>query len=196
MKTLVAKKGAFGEKYLLNEVRYGGKATLKTYASLAYTGRSIRVKIEAEGQEFYSPYKGDYKNEPVWNADTVEVFLSPYGSEEWYYEVDVAPTGAWYAGHIFNPDGRRGYAHGEDAEKDGILWNIAIKDGWWTTEIEIPFTFLIADEKDIARATQLPWRVNIYRIDNKNDEYLSVCPTNDEDINFHITKGFGKLIFE
>ena len=196
MKTLIAKKGEFGEKYLLRELRYGGEATLKTYASLCYTEKGIRVKIEAQGDEFFTPYKGDYMNETVWNADAVEIFLSPYGSEEWYYEVDFAPTGAWFAGHIFNPNGRRSYNHGEDGAKAGIVWDIKVKNGWWTTEVEIPFTFMIKNEEDIARATQLPWRVNIYRIDHKNDEYLSVCPTGDEEINFHVTKGFGRLIFE
>lgn len=196
MKTLVAKKGEFGEKYLLGEARYGGAATLKTYASLCYTEKGIRVKIEAQGDEFFTPYHGEYKNETVWNADAVEIFLSPYGSEEWYYEVDFAPTGAWFTGHIFNPDGHRGYSHGEDGPKDGVVWKIEVENGWWTTEVEIPFTFMIKNEEDIKRATNLPWRVNIYRIDHKNDEYLSACPTNDEEINFHVTKGFGRLIFE
>ncbi len=196
MKILVAKKGGFGEKYLLGEVRYGGETTLKTYVSFAYTERSIRVKIEAQGDEFFSPYKGDYRNETVWNADAVEIFLSPYGSERWYYEVDFAPTGAWFTGHIFNPDGYRGYSRGENGPKDGIVWDIKVENGWWTTVVEIPFDFMIKNEEELKRATTLPWRVNAFRIDYKNDEYLSVCPTNYEEINFHVPKGFGRLIFE
>lgn len=196
MKTLVAKKGRFGEKYLLGEARYGGKATLKTYVSFCYTEKSLRVKIEAEGEEFFTPYKGEYNNESVWNADAVEIFLFPYGSEEWYYEVDFAPTGAWFTGHIYNPDGRSAYSHGIDGPKEGITRNIKVEKGWWITEAEIPFSFVIKKEEDIARAAQLPWRVNIYRIDYKNGEYLSACPTGDPAINFHVTKGFGRLIFE
>ena len=196
MKTLIAKRNVFGEKYELGELRYGDAATLKTYVSLAYTDTGIRVKIEAEGDEFYTPYKGDYKNESVWNADAVEIFLAPYASKEWYYEVDFAPSGAWFTGHIFNPDGRRAYNHGEDGPKDGVVWDIKVEDGWWTTEVEIPFDFMIKNEEDLKKATKLPWLINVYRIDIKNDEYLSVSPTNDEEINFHIPSGFAQLIFE
>ena len=196
MKTLVAKKGEYGEKYLLGEVRYGGEATLKTYVAFCYTETSVKIKIEAYGDDFYSPYKGDYKNEQVWNADAVEIFLSPYGSEEWYYEVDFAPTGAWFTAHLFNPDGHRGYCHGEDGPAEGVVWDIKVENGCWTTEVEIPFAFMIKNEEDLKKALSLPWRGNIYRIDIKNDEYLSACPTNCDEINFHVPQGFGRLIFE
>lgn len=192
MKTVIVKKNEYGEKYPLKEVLQGKDTTLQTNFSACYTKESIKVRFEAEtGKSLRVAYHGEHV--PVWCADCMEFFLSPYADERWYYEFDLAPDGSYFYAHIHNPDDFTGYSHAIDAE--GLIATTKVTEKLWVMEMEIPFSLMVKKE-DLERVQELPWRFNAYRIDDGNQEFQSVCPTGRQKINFHVPSAFGKLQFE
>ncbi len=184
---------AYGEAQALGLVLQGEKSQLDTRFFMAYTDDGFRVRIEcAIGAPLRSAFEGE--SVPVWQADVVEVFLSPYGKEDWYYEFDFAPNGSFYHGHIYNPDCKTAYAHALD-ELCGVKADIQIRDGVWTTEMFIPFSAMELN-KSLDEIKALPWRFNVYRIDDGGQEYCSFAPTYAQKINFHISSAFADLILE
>ena len=178
----------------LGLVLQGEKPKLGTKFYMLYTKEGIQVRFECEIKgRTHSAFKGEFV--PVWHADAVEVFLSPYGKEDWYYEFDFAPNGSFFHGHIYNPDGRTAYNHAL-SPYHSVRGNIKIKKGLWTTEMFIPFAEMGLSDKSLEEIKSLPWRFNVYRIEDKGQEYTSFAPTRAEIINFHISSAFADLIFE
>lgn len=192
MRVLRITKERFQEKYSLGEVLQGGAPTLKTVVSACYTEDKVCFRIECETDKpLVANYEGEYV--PVWNGDVVEVFVSPYADEHWYYELDVAPNGSNFYARIYNPNDLEGYARGIEASS--LVARTHVEKGVWIVEMEIPFALLVKEE-DVSRAKELPWRGNVYRYDCGNDEYLSLVPTKKELISFHVPSAFAKWEFE
>ena len=187
-------KQAYGEPQTLGLVLEGESPKLGTQFSMFYTKEGIHVRFECEiGEETHSAFEGDFV--PVWQADAVEVFLSPEGKEDWYYEFDFAPNGSFYHCHIYNPDGWTAYNHAL-APKCGVTAKIQIQKGLWTTEMFIPFTAMELGDKSLDELKKMPWRFNVYRIETAGEEFCSFSPTHAKSINFHVSSAFANLIFE
>lgn len=161
---------------------------------MSYSKEGIHVRIECEiSKKTHAAFEGEFV--PVWQADAVEVFLSPEGKEDWYYEFDFAPNGSYFHGHIYNPDSWTAYNHAI-APDHGVKGCVQIKDGIWTTEMFIPFTEMGLSGKTLEEIKKLPWRFNVYRIETDGGEHSSFAPTKAEHINFHVSSAFADLIFE
>ena len=192
MKTAIAKKGAYGEKYPLGDSQNGGETQRKSCFSLAYTDTTLRIKIECEvGDKLHCPYNG--YNEPVWNGDVAEVFLMPYDDEHWYFEFNLAPNLSCFYARIYNSDGYTGY--NRMIVDAGIDAHSKILNGKWTAEMEIPFETML-NKEDLDTFKTLPWRFNVFHIDHELQEHASYSPTKTKNPNFHVTSAFAKLIFE
>ena len=178
----------------LGLVLQGEKPSLGTEFYLSYSKEGIQVRIQCEVDEtLRSAFVGGAV--PVWNADAVEVFLSPYAKEDWYYEFDFAPNGSYFLGHIFNPDKFTAYNHA--LEQDcGVTWDIQVKDSVWMTEMFIPYSAMGLQGKTLAEIKSMPWRFNVYRICDGAQEFCSFAPTYANKINFHVSSAFADLIFE
>ena len=192
MKILRISKNEFKEKYPLKEVLQGAEPTVNTTVSMRYTKDTLHIRMECQANK---PLVAEYQGTcvPVWKGDVGEVFISPYGSEEWYYELDVAPNGATFHARIYNPDDTCGY--GRCLADDALVTRAEIVDGGWVAEWDIPFALLVKEE-DLARIQDLPWRGNVYRINAGDNEYYSFAPTKREQINFHVPSAFAKWEFE
>lgn len=187
-------KNAYGQTENLGLVLQGETPTLGTKFSMFYDKEGIHVRIECQiDEKMRSAFQGEFV--PVWQADAVEVFLSPYGKEDWYYEFDFAPNGSFFHGHIYNPDGWTAYNHAF-APDHGVKGDIQIKDGVWTTEMFIPFAEMGLQDKTLDEIKALPWRFNVYRIADAQEEFSSFAPTKAEKINFHVSSAFADLIFD
>ena len=185
---------AYKKAYNLGLVLQGERPTLGTKFYMSYDEQGIHVRVECEIDEnLHTPFDGD--GVPVWRGDAVEVFLSPYGRENWYYEFDFAPNGANFHAHIYNPDGWTAYNHGL-APECGVTGEIKIENGVWTTEMFIPYSAMELQGKSLDDVKMLPWRFNVYRICDGNEEYCSFAPTYMEQINFHVSSAFADLIME
>jgi hypothetical protein len=187
-------KSTYGDKQNLGLVLEGEPPKLGTKFSMFYTKEGIHVRIECEiGEKTHSAFEGECV--PVWQADAVEVFLSPEGREDSYYEFDFAPNGSFFHGHILNPDGWTAYNHAL-APDCGVTADIQIQNKLWTTEMFIPFKEMGLQDKTLDEIKGMPWRFNVYRVERKLAEYSSFAPTKADVINFHVSSAFADLIFE
>ena len=193
---IIKKEYTAAEK--LGLVLQGETPKLGTEFSMFYDKEGIHVRVECEIRAMpKSAFKGELV--PVWQGNAVEVFLSPEGKEDWYYEFDFAPNGSFFHGHIYNPDGWTAYNHAlspEHGVKGEIRIQKGFKKGVWTTEMFIPFADMGLQGKSLDEIKAMPWRFNVYRIELDGEEYSSFAPTMAEKINFHVSSCFADLIFE
>lgn len=187
-------KKEYGALQNLGLVLQGETPKLGTRFAMLYNEEGIHVRVECEiGESTHSAFEGEFV--PVWQADAVEVFLSPEGKEDWYYEFDFAPNGSYFHGHIYNPDGWTAYNHAL-APDHGVKGETQIKDGKWTTDMFIPFAEMGLAGKALDEIKAMPWRFNLYRIEDASGEHSSFAPTYAKKINFHVSSCFADLIFQ
>ena len=56
-------------------------------------------------EDVISPFQED--NEDIWQGDAVEVFLSPDGNPEHYFELEVSPLGVRFWGEVTFAEGKK-----------------------------------------------------------------------------------------
>ena len=188
VKVFATRDGAREKEYELVELCEGKSTKFRTKFSVSYTDEKVRFHfVSSYTGALNCPYSGE--NDPVWRGDTVEVFISPYGKWEEYFEFDVAPNLYYYYCHILNPDGKTAYNH---ALSDELFAESIVKDGIWEAVIEVPFSLILKGKEGGFK--DIPWKINAFRYDAINDEYCALAPTGA--FNFHVSKKFLELIFE
>lgn len=176
--------------YELKEVVNGAQTVNKTTLCLQYTNQELIVTFSGTYNGVpYMPYSGD--KELVWKGETVEAFLSPYGSEKEYLELDIAPNGASFFAKIYNPDGI--VAFNRLFNRTPIKVETTQKESGFEATMRMPISFLVKEE-DVESFKELPWKGNFFRLDSHNGEYCALSPTGA--LNFHITKAFVSIKFE
>lgn len=176
--------------YELKEVVNGTPTVNKTTLCVQYTDEELIVTFcGAYDGAPYMPYSGDM--ELVWKGETVEAFLSPYGSEIEYMELDIAPNGASFFAKIYNPDGV--VAYNRMFDETPIKVETTQKESGFEATMRIPISFLVK-EGDVKSFKDLPWKGNFFRLDSHNEEYCALSPTGI--LNFHITKAFVSIRFD
>lgn len=145
---------------------------------------------------------------PIWNEETVEVFVNPIGATHQYYEINVSPKNVIFDSCIlnrrtksdpnnsfiglpeWNPDGLRTATHIlGSADQHGAATG-------WTAEYAIPHTALIGAPNTPPKSGDV-WRINFYRIDSPERdqrEHYAWSPTGRPA--FHLPWRFGYLKFE
>jgi len=138
-------------------------------------------------------------DEPLWEHDVVEVFLSPERLTE-YFELEVNPLGTTFDARIESPDKHRGTMRTFlDWTCDGLfaaVRNAVGSGGAMTTEtvIRVPFASVGA-----VPAPGTEWRANLFRIDRHpehGDEFTAWQATGKVPADFHVPAAFGVLRFE
>lgn len=69
-----------------------------------FEDKAMRFFFDVKDEDVISPFRAD--NEDLWQADAVEVFLSPDGDLKKYIEMEVSPYGLRFYGEITNKDGK------------------------------------------------------------------------------------------
>ncbi|MFN2442979.1 MAG: carbohydrate-binding family 9-like protein [Thermoanaerobaculia bacterium] len=139
-------------------------------------------------------------DEPLWQEDVLEAFLSP-GSPERYYEIEVNPLGTLLDAAIHSPNGSRESMSVDLGWGCSGMWTSTRRvrrdtTGLWRFEtlLVIPFAGLAVEPPGSGDR----WRANFFRIDRDaelGDEYSSWRPTMKEPADFHVPAAFGLLEF-
>lgn len=145
--------------------------------------RRLGIEVEATCTRLWSPYTR--RNDPVYRADALEVFLDPLGGGRVYRELEVAPTGAVFDGWIMNRtdfesvdaprdlhvafpregegspavhvrlDGRRPSSRDREALAQGL--NVRVWTATW-------FLSLMSETGSSHPPAPDAWRLNVFRV--------------------------------
>jgi len=153
-----------------------------TTARMLYNDRYVYVGFTCRDDYIWGTMMK--RDDPIYNEEVVEVFLSPTGFIRNYFEIEVSPLNtiadtyvlngkprdsmSWENFHTFfehNIDGLLTMTHVEgELNKPGAGKS-------WSVEIAIPISGLIGPEM-IAPKPGAKWRLNFYRVDiPKKDKY-------------------------
>ncbi|WP_245596016.1 carbohydrate-binding family 9-like protein [Paenibacillus taiwanensis] len=167
---------------------------LTTAIAACWTTDAVHVRIYADDDYIWSPYKDH--DDPLYEADVVEMFIDLQGTGERYYEFNVSPHNVVFDAMIQNNGHEPSELHPEwDAAE--LHTSVAVQplDGGMvrlTYELRIPFNSLQAQ----VPAAGEEWRVNWFRIDQTKAgerSFWAWSPTGA--VNFHVPDCFGRLRF-
>jgi hypothetical protein len=144
------------------------------------------------------------RDEPLYEQDVVEVFLSLPGDLQRYLEFEFSARNVIFDARVFNPGKKAGAKMELDLDWNCVGLQSAVKvkgdledrsrrDEEWSVEVAIPF----AGMGVAAPAAGARWRGNFYRIDyGKPTEYSAWSPTLADPASYHVPERFGWLVFE
>jgi len=178
----------------------GTPGSLRTSFKVCHDWRNLYIAFDCQDPDVWSQFTK--RDQPLWEADVVEVFIDPKGERKHYYEFELSPRNVVWDGYITNPKGKQ----------EGIIpdssWNCAgfrtgvkvrgtlnrrnDRDLGWTAEMAIPSECLVGRKAGPGEF----WQVNFYRIEAKSKkkiELLAWSPTRQP--YFHVPARFGRLVF-
>jgi hypothetical protein len=151
----------------------GGRAVSgQTHARLLWDDEHLYAFIEVEDTDIHSPYKK--RDDPLWKADCVELFIDADGNGRGYVELQVNPHNAHFDAWFPRTRAQKGDFDWRSGMRsavvvDGTVDDRSDTDRGWNVEIAIP----LADVKgrDDAMNVRIPpqpgdrWKLNIVRVD-------------------------------
>jgi len=162
---------------------------------LAFVQDNLFVRFECKSDHIRANL---YNNgDPVWNEETVEVFLQPPGELNLYYEIDFNPLNTLTQLKVIN-NAMKGSERLYKGDKswvcrglktrvlvNGRLNNHGMASGW-IAEMLIPLHQLSSNVYGI-------WRANFFRVDASSDalSYQALNPT--AEVDFHRMEFFGEI---
>lgn len=170
----------FGEKVSFHDHMTGKTLALGTDAYLLYDQDYLYINfICAKEPAEKCKVTKTQRDWPIWEDESVEIFITSDGSRENFYHIIVNPLGI----------------SAEIDDDSNYSWNPELKisareeKNQWKVKIGIPFKEL----KHIPKAGDI-WYFNICRnrYSGENVEYQSLFPTGKS---FHTPSKFGRLIF-
>ncbi len=162
----------------------------------------LHVRFDVVDDHVVAPFENH--DDPVFEADAVEVFLEPCRCAEarQYFEIDIAPNGTVFDALITNRtqpgDRRRDITTMADWNCVGLRCEVGPLIGQtgegYAVEMAIPWRALTVPGNE-AYVVQPEWSINLFRIDRSpgGDEYQAWRPTGLVD--FHRPAAFGRLTF-
>lgn len=152
--------------------------------SVSDDGKTVCFDFSVCDSDIYCPFSKD--NEKLYEADVVEIFISPDGNPEKYYELEVSPSGLRFLALIYNENGNC-VTHTTMIEPFFDVTTELTAKGY---DVRIFVKTRYLDGFDIAAA-----RFNAYSIDydagGALKTYKSLNPTKAE--NFHLPEFFVKF---
>jgi len=177
-----------------------GAANAETRLKACWDTEHLYLAFQCLDRDIFSPYKR--RDEPLYEGEVVEAFLSPGPALRRYFEFEVSPANVIFDARVDNPGpqapmtvDRAWNAVGlrTAVQVHGTLNRRGDRDRSWTVEMALPFADLGLDRP--ARVGDV-WRANFYRIDRgRPEEFEAWSPTLADPPNFHVPSRFGKLAF-
>jgi hypothetical protein len=177
----------------------GGPAKFDTWAKLLWDDENLYVAFFCADPDIRTPFQK--RDDPLWKADAVEIFLDPEGKGQRYMELQVSPANVIFDAYFskrssppdrapdlgFNPGIRTA------VRVDGTLNQPGDRDRSWTVEMAIPL-------KDLRNTPRTPptvgsnWRANFVRIERTSGEIddSAWSPPGDD---YHNPDAMGTLVF-
>ncbi len=167
-----------------------------TKAKLLYDKEALYLGVVSQDSNIVSRFKG--RDQELWKADVVELFIDPGFQQENYLEIQFSPAqqifDAVFTSHRKPawPKASKDYNHDDISVRvstKGTVNQTGDKDTSWTVEARIPFKGL----GPIQRMPRLnsTWAFNLYRLDTENTHGTLVPVGND----YHKLTGAGILQF-
>lgn len=132
-------------------------------------------------------------DDPIYDEDVVEVFLSESGSLQQYKEFELSPANVKFDAEIQNDlQGNIQVSTEWHAEDWKTVFYNDKESGTFLSLWELPFHHFSGGIPEVGGE----WLMNVYRIDRHpehGDEYSAWSPTGK--INFHLPRTFGRLMF-
>jgi hypothetical protein len=154
-------------------------------AKLLWDATHLYALIEVVDPEIFSPFSG--RDDTLWKADVVEIFIDADRNRRGYVELQVNPRGAIF--DAFFPVGRGHEAHFEwnsalraAVEVDGTADKAGDRDRGWVVEMAIPHTDVVGMATDMA--VNIPprpgdrWNLNVVRVDQPGGSGISAATWN------------------
>lgn len=181
----------------------GSKASQITNLSLKYDQSHLYIRFECHDNPFINQNSMTEHNEPLYNQEVFEVFISTgIADSDTYLEVEINPNNALWIGKIFNKDlGKTGELHTTmiPQYEANIIHSVEKEIDSWSGILEISWR-LVGEKTDV-------YRINFYRIVAKksqaeldwqctpeNSDFTCWWPTmSGEEPAFHRPKKFGVL---
>lgn len=134
-------------------------------AKLSWDDAHLYALVHVEDSEVASPYVN--RDDPLWKADCVELFIDADSNRRQYIELQVNPNNAQFDSYFATTRAQPG-----DVSFDARMMSQVVKsDAGWDVEIAIPWEALRG--LDPAMAVRLPpqpgdaLRLNVVRVDKK-----------------------------
>ncbi len=185
--------------FLLNDG--SGEPQLPTELKICWDDRNLYLAFVAVDTDIWGTYRK--RDDPVWQEEVVEAFLSSCGDVTRYFEFNFSPHNIVFDAKIEIPEsGDRRFM------KSDVGWNCqglqsAVQvvgtlddhsdiDERWVVEAALPFSQIGREGRPPQKGEQ--WRANFYRIDRAGEgEFSCWSPTLLP--NFHVPARFGHLLF-
>jgi len=143
-------------------------AALATTVMAAYDDKTLYLAFDVKDKAIESPYKN--RDDELWNADAVEVYLDPGADGKDYLEIQVSPANvvfdALFSSHR-TPDWKEARSHNLKGLRtavavSGTMNQSGDEDTGYTVELAIPFEDLPGQTAPAVGATL---RANFFRIE-------------------------------
>jgi len=196
-----------------------GQSQALSSIKACYDEDSLVIQNEAKNQNFFPTDQFNSCNDPIFDLDVTEMFISPWNlginlpGPHCYSEIDISPWNVMYISGIYNPNlNHTGCVNSEiSCDKSEIKHKTTIEKNLnqWTSTMRIPWKVINAPSgcpaDDIISPISTVYRVNFYRINelvnvststcsSTDCEYLAWSPTNVNPPAFHEPTEFGYLI--
>jgi hypothetical protein len=154
----------------------------------------IYVQFDCEDDYILATYEN--RDDPIYNEDVVEIFISTDSQLEQYYELEISPKQVIFDAIVAN-DLQGSIKVDTSWECKGLVCQVdnRLTERRVEYEIAIPFASLY-DGEETPSMLGKEWLINFYRIDRSpesGNEFSAWSPT--EILNFHIPQRFGRIKF-
>ena len=165
----------------------------KTEARMTWDDQFLYVAFTTKDNDIVSNYTG--RDQKLWEADVVEIYLDPGADGKDYLELQVAPTGEIFdakfdtrrqpkweeAAPAFTMSGLVGKTIAEGTINQG-----GDRDSGWTIEVAVPW----AEVPGGAPSPGSPFAMNLYRLDQRF--HAAWAPVGGD---YHNLPEFGRVTF-
>lgn len=175
--------------YPLSFAYINGTADSTTRAGICYDSQYLHIQWDSTDEEVIAPY--EHCNDPLYNADAVEVFIAtPDSYPNHYYELEVSPNSLLFFADITNPTGNCASLSSVYEDCGTALYGGALTPKGWKAWLQIRLD-LIGRGQALTR-----FRMNLLRIDvssNGATRFLTWKPTFAEPPCFHVPSYFEEI---
>ncbi len=163
-----------------------GSALYKTKCCLAYNDKGIFYRFEVEDDKINCTMRK--YNAPIYNEETVELFIQPTQDKTHYMEFEWNGIGGVFCAQVTND--LKGSTSLDFMQKNIIDSKIYATEYGWIVQGMLPAKLFNAKFEG-------EWKFNAYRIKkDKNDEQILLSYSNTIVPNYHIPDKFAVLKFE
>ena len=178
----------------------GAPAARETHLHVLADCEGLGARFDCTDPHVWNNYEAD--QEPLYNAEVVEIFLDPHPGDLEYGEFQLSPNNHRFAVWVRNSGGP-GWIPEVTGKLDcgALTTSVARTEYGWQGLLFVPWSLLL---KTAPPEPGDVWRANFYRIDRLNgadgpgaeDEFSCWVPTRTRPAYFHRPRAFGVLKFE